>query len=112
MVTFPFGETVTLHRRVLSPKPDQDGNDVYIPTDIPIPGCAFDPGGSVESVQGQDMVTTKPTVYAPPGTVVLATDGVTVRGLPYEVDGAPSDYISPFTGWNPGVVVRLKAVTG
>jgi hypothetical protein len=111
-VTFPFGETATITRRALASTKDIDGNDVYTTTAIPVPGCAFAPAGSVEVVQGRDTVTTTPTLYMPPGTVVLATDAITFRSLLYEVDGTPAVYTNPFTGWNPGVVARLKAVNG
>jgi hypothetical protein len=75
----------------------------------------FAPGVSLEQVQGQDVVTTQPTVYYLPGTDVDAVDAVTVNGLLYEVDGEPNVWPpSPFTGWQPeySVEVRLKKVTG
>lgn len=109
---FPAGVTVIITRRVLSPTKDVDGNDVYTTTTFTVPSCAFASVGSVEVVQGQDMVTTTPTLYMPPGTVVLVTDAILVGSVTYEVSGTPAADTSPYTGWNPGVVVRLKAVTG
>jgi hypothetical protein len=108
-MSFAFGETVTLGRRFLSGR-DGDGNDVYARTDITVTGCGFNPGGSTEQVQGQDTVVTVPTLYMPTGTLVLATDTVTVRGQVYEVNGSPNDYSNPLTGWSPGVVVQLRRV--
>lgn len=105
------GETVTLLTRSKSGV-DADGNDVYTSASTTVAGCAFDPGGSLEVVQGRDTVTTTPTVYLPPGTAAHSVDAVTVRGVTYEVDGSPNSPTSPFTGWAPGVVVKLKAVTG
>lgn len=106
-----FGETVTLLARSRNGV-DADGNDIFTSASTTVAGCAFDPGGSVEAVQGRDAVITTPTVYLPPGTAPKSIDAVTVRGVTYEVDGSPNALTSPFTGWSPGVVVKLKAVTG
>jgi hypothetical protein len=109
-VTFPFGQAVTLVKRVKGAA-DALGNDTWTTTSIPTNG-AFDPGTSVESVQGQDLLVTSPRVFLPAGTDVSAVDAIDVAGARYEVDGSPNDYTNPFTGWNPGVVVQLKRVTG
>lgn len=69
---------------------------------------AFNPGTSVESLGGRDLLTVQPAVYLPAGTSIAAVDAVEVRGLTYEVDGSPNDWVNPFTGWNPGVEVRLR----
>lgn len=118
MTRFPYGEQVILHRRA-TVGVDSDNNDVYDWTDHPIPGCAYWPAGSVEVVQGQDRVTTTPTVAIPreslpPGvTAVLPVDEITARGERYAVDGKPEDYgPNPFTGRQVPITVRLKEVTG
>jgi len=109
---FPFGETVTILSRGITGQ-DGDGNDVYGTTSTDVPGCTFAPAGSVERVQGQDIVTTQPTVYLATGTPApLATDQIRVRGLLYEIDGDPQVFRNPFTGATPGPVVKLKRVTG
>jgi hypothetical protein len=110
-VVLAAGITVTLLTRAVTGR-DADGNDVYGSTALAVAGCAFDPGGSVELVQGQDLVTTQPKVYLPAGTVVGALSAVIVAGVTYEVEGSPNSYTSPFTGWSPGIEVKLKAVTG
>lgn len=110
-MTFPFGTTVTLITRSVIGR-DGDGNDIYQDVQTVLPGCAFDPGGSTELVQGQDLVTTTPTLYAPAGTVIGPVDAILVAGQTFEVDGTPNTYTNPFTGWQPGVVVKLRAVTG
>jgi len=110
-VTFPLlADTVTLVGRTVSGQ-DAYGNDVYTEVQSTVPGV-FAPGGSTEQVQGQDMVISQPTVYLPAGTDVTAVDAVIVGSVRYDVDGAPSDWRSPFTGWQAGVQVRLKSVTG
>ena len=109
-MTFPFAQTVTLVKRVKSGT-DALGNDVYTESTTDVPG-AFNPGTSAELVQGQDVVTTQPTVFLPPGTDVSAIDAVDVAGQRFEVDGDPKDWRNPFTGWTPGVEVKLRRVTG
>lgn len=109
-MTFPFGQTVSLVKRAKG-APDPLGNDTWTTTSTLVRG-AFDPGTSVESVQGQDLLVTSPRVFLPAGTDVDAVDAVDVAGARYEVDGSPNDYTNPFTGWQPGVVVQLKRATG
>jgi hypothetical protein len=109
-MTFPFGQPITLIRRVKAAL-DAFGNDTWTTTTATVSG-AFNPGTSVELVQGEDLLTTQPTVMLPPGTQVNALDAVQVDGLVYEVDGSPNSPVNPFTGWAPGVVVKLRRVTG
>jgi len=42
-----------------------------------------------------------------------ATDQI-VRGdsSVWEVDGEPGDWLTPFTGWHPGLAIAVKRVTG
>lgn len=107
-----FGITVTLVTRTKAVDPDVDGNDVYTAVNSSIDGCAFDPGGSTEFVQGQDMVVSQPVLYTPSGTVVDPYAQFIVNGATYEVDGSPNAYESPLSGWQPGVAIKLKRVTG
>lgn len=108
---FPFGQTVTLQQRTVTGV-DADGNDTYTATSTDVTGCAFNPGPSIETVQGQDMIVDTPTLYMPAGTVVSAYDRLVVAGVTYEVSGSPNFWKSPFSGWDPGVVVSLKGVSG
>jgi hypothetical protein len=110
-MSWDFGITVALITRTKSGI-DRDGNDVYSTVETTIEDCAFDPGGSTELVQGQDMVITQPTLYVPAGTVVDSYAAFLINGQKFEVDGSPNDWSSPFTGWTPGVAIRLKRVTG
>lgn len=110
-IDYPYGVTATFHARTVSGQ-DAYGDDQYTDATTDVPGCVFDPGTSTELVQGQDMLRTQPTLYAPAGTPVSDVDRVTVNGATYDVDGSPNALTSPFSGWSPGVVIRLKAVTG
>lgn len=112
-MSFRFGQPVTFRHRADSGTRDGDGATVYTNVDTVIQNCGFDPGGSTEMVQGGDVVTTQPTVFLPPGAQVpVAIDAVIVNSFVFEVDGSPSTYTNPFTGWSPGTAVRLKQVTG
>lgn len=110
-MTFPFGETATLHTRS-GTADDALGVRQSTWTDTVVAGCFLDAGGSIEVVQGQDQVTTQPVLYMPAGTAVTPVDQITVRGDRYEVDGSPNSYVQPWTGWVPPVAVKLKLVTG
>jgi hypothetical protein len=110
-IAFGYGVTVTFHTRAVTGQ-DAHGGDIYTDTDTTVPNCGFDPGGSQELVQGQDIVTSQPTVYAPAGTVIGPVDAVTVNGTRYDVDGSPNAYVHPFSGWQTPVVVKLKGVSG
>lgn len=108
-----FTVPVTLKRRTVSGQ-DPLGNDVFTTVDVAVAGV-FAPRGSIEQLQGQDIITTQPVVYLPTGTDVDAVDAVTVNGSLYEVDGEPNVWPPhPLTGWQPeySVEVRLRRVTG
>lgn len=113
---FAHGETVTRQRGAATTDPYSDeatSIDWSTPDELEIPGCGFNPGQSSEPVQdARNAVITKPEVYAPPGSDVLAGDRLVVRGKTYEVDGDPADWRNPFTGWAPGLVIPLKVVEG
>jgi len=107
-----FGETVTIITRAITGH-DADGNDVFGDVSTDIPNSIFAPAGSTEKVQGEDVVTIGATVYLPDGTPTpKATDRVSARGDLYEIDGDPQVYSNPFTGDEPGAVLRLLRVTG
>lgn len=109
---YPFGETVTIVSTEVTGQ-DAYGGDILANVETDVPGCAFAPAGSPERVQGQDLVTTTPTVYLPTGADVPSpSDRVKVRGRAYDIDGEPLVFVNPYTGSQPGAVLRLKAVTG
>lgn len=113
---FAAGETVTRQRPGLETDPysgedvEQDHEAHY---ELEIPGCAFNPGGSSEPLEaGRSAVITRPEVYAPAGSDILAGDRLVVRGVAYDVVGDVAVWVSPFTGWAPGVAVTLQKVDG
>lgn len=109
-MTLPFGQPITVVARVKG-APDAFGNDTWTTTTTTVTG-AFDPGTSVEQIQGEDLLVTQPRVFLPAGVDVAAVDSVQFGGQSYEVDGAPIPWTSPLTGWSPGVEVKLRRATG
>jgi len=120
MPQFPFSKAATLIRRTLSTE-NLDGNDTYVDSSHPLSNVVTWP--STSSLVGQglriemrtgDQATAVASLNAllPPDTVVTALDAVIVDGYKWEVEGDPSLYQSPFTGLDPGVLVRLVKVTG
>jgi len=110
---FAASETVSLLRRAVTGT-DADGADVYGTTTVTVTGCVSYPRTSVEALTGvRDTVIVGRTLIAPYGTVVTPVDRVTLAdGLTYEVDGVAGYWSSPFTGYQAGVEVALKRVTG
>lgn len=106
-MTFPLAEPVTLLANG-AVTTDDYGDPVPAQTSVTVLG-AFNPGMSTED-DTQDTGRTQPEVYLPPGTDVSWIDAVQVRGATYQVDGVPDEWVNPFTGWNPGVVVRLSGI--
>lgn len=113
---FPHGITVTRLRAASEIDPySQEAveTDWTSPASLDIPGCAFNPGRSAEPTQdARNAVITQPEVYAPFGSDVLSGDRLVVHGDTYDVDGKPAAWQSPFTGWEPGLVITLKEVEG
>ena len=110
------GETVTRLRGTPVTDPysgEPTGINWSAPNALPIPGCAFNPGGSQEPVQdARSAVITQPEVYAPVDADVLSGDRLVVRGLTYDVQGRPSEWRNAFTGWAAGLAIALKIVEG
>jgi len=78
-----------------------------------IDGCAFAPSTSTEDNDNREQVDTYATVYAPDTAVaVKAQDKVRVNGVLWRVEGDPNQWASPFTGWKPGRVIRVRQVRG
>ena len=74
-----------------------------------VDGCLVAPSGSEEpGDRGSDGVITGWKVYAPPGTIVLPTDRVVVRGITCRVEGEVADW-----GEAPGgVVITVSRALG
>ncbi len=113
---FAYGETVTRQRGTATVDPysnESTGTSWAAPDELDIDGCGVADGGSLEPLENaRNAVDSDFDVIMPPGSDVLATDRLVVRGLVCEVAGRPFDWHHPMTGWEPGMVVRAKIREG
>lgn len=106
-----FGETAGHTRRetYTTPIGQTMTRDVELP---PIHGCSLQAATTAEASEDISFkVTTEAVLYVPAGTDVRPTDGLTVRGVAYEVEGQPIGEISMFTGTQSMIPVRLRRVS-
>lgn len=113
---FAFGETVTILAAGLSEDP-YSGEFIssweWAPTETVVTGVGVEPRPSSEPTQeARNAVTSGFTLYLPTGTAISPDNRVVVRGGTYEVLGEPAEWVNPFTGWAPGIVVQVQKVEG
>lgn len=75
-------------------------------SEVTVPGCSVQPGGSTEDNEARQNVEIRWTVYAPGGTPGTARSAVRYAGTVYAIDGEPARWPSP-TGGLDNVVFRL-----
>lgn len=112
---YPFGETVYVLTAgtTTDPYSNETAEDWSAASEVAVEGVAVEPRPSQEPVQdARNAVTSGYTLYMPAGTSIDARSRVTVRGAVFEVLGEPAVWRSPFTGWEPGVVVQVGRVEG
>ena len=108
-MTFAYGVTVTVIR---SAGRDRWG-DLLPAIEHTIEGCVLYPRSSVELVDGRDTIITGTVLLAPLGADIRATDRVRLAdGSEHDVRGTPGTWLSPLTGWAPGIQAVLEEVTG
>ena len=82
------------------------------PDRLAICGCAGAPGAGEENhTLGRDAITETWTLYAPLADVVARDRVETPHGV-FEVDGPAGRWVSPFTGREAGMTIRLRVVEG
>jgi hypothetical protein len=107
-MNYALGETVTVNRVSI----DAHGNKTTNSTHT-IAACAVWPSIGKEIISpNMDVVEFSMTVFMPPGSDILSTDEVVVRGTTYRVSGQPALHKSPFTGYQAGIEVLLQASAG
>jgi len=113
---FPHGVTVTRLRAQLVYDGYQGGSgrrDWANPDRLSIPGCGLAPTLIDEDRQyGAETVPEGWTLYAPTGADIAAVDRVETPHGVFAVEGEPSPWEHPMTGWKPGTVVKLRKVEG
>jgi hypothetical protein len=123
MSGYPYGETVTRLRGQPVADPysaDSLTLDFSTPTELPIDGIAVAPVASAATAtesrnalnESRAAIQDGFTLYLPEGGDITSADRVRVRGGIYRVTGQPQDWVSPLTGWHPGLVINVERVIG
>ena len=114
-MNFPYAEQVTVQTAtaILDPySGETTGLDWSTPTER-VELCGVADGGSTEPVEvARNAVDSDFDLIFDHDPGITAADRVVVRGLTCEVAGRPFMWHSPFTGWEPGMVVRVKVREG
>lgn len=118
---FPHGETVTIltaGTRTSRYSTEGEASWDVAPSEVTVEGVGVEPrvvgaGGSSEPVfDARNAVVSGWTVYLPPGTMINSRNRIRIRGIVYDVLGEPAAWRSPFTGWEPGLVVQAVRTEG
>lgn len=112
---FPHGETVTRLRatNVIDPYSGENVEDWSVPTTKDFLNVVVAPGGSTEPLSAdRQSVESDYDLIFEPGADITARDRLVVRGGVCHVEGKPFDWVSPYTGWRPGLVARASEVVG
>ncbi len=107
---FAHGFTVTVERPGGT---DRHNNPLPGAPPHTVAGCTPAPAGSSEQTGTAATVEWDLDLYAPYDADIIAQDVILLPGDPerYAVTGRPARLKSP-TGWEAGMVARLKGVTG
>lgn len=114
-MTFPAGETVTIQTAgtTTDPYSGDPTEDWDNPTTRTVNGVGVANGGTAEPVEiARNEVDSDFDLFFPADDPVTAQDRVVVRGLTCDVVGRPFRWSNPFTGWTPGLVVKVKVREG
>jgi len=111
-MNFPHGETVTIVTAAIDADP-YSGDDATTGSEVEVAGVGVEPRPSGEPTQdARNAVVSGFTLYMPITTLIGPENRVRVRGEVYDVLGQPAVWRSPFTGWEPGVVVQCERTAG
>lgn len=104
---FPHGETVTV--RSVTTSDNGLGDTTTATTDTAWGPCAVWDRFAEERTDPQAPAVIVGLSIAGPRIAINSDDLVIRGGVTYQVDGPPQgNTVSPFTGWDPGIVVNLK----
>lgn len=121
MFAFPEPVTIKSPGSVTDPYSDETVSAWTLPegaswTAVPserVESCAVAPGGSTEpTLVARNAIDSDFDLIFDHDPGVSPADRVVVRGLECEVDGRPFVFRSPFTGWEPGTLVRATVREG
>lgn len=110
---FTAGETVT----VIRPGGRDRVGDRVEDTRFQVHGCAINQQSTSDNhgtrdtaVDNRQTAVTIVELFCPTGADIRRGDKVQIGDVTYLVDGQPWRPHSPFTGWEPGLNVRLRGV--
>jgi hypothetical protein len=109
---FAHSITVTVTHREIDRNGDYTATSSYR-----LPGCAISNASKTRAYETetyeQDIVRASTILFAPSGSDIRVADVITTDdGLVWHVWGLPTDFNSPFTGWQPGMQVPLRSYQG
>lgn len=108
---FPYGVMVTVQRR----EEDAFGDFVTV-SEHTIGPCAIDyTGDFAQPTASESTLVRSAILFAPPGSDIQFQDKITLPGpdgVHWLVVGDIADFVNPFTGWHPGMTIRLERATG
>lgn len=106
---FPHGQTITVKRPA---KRSATGDPTAPASDHVVEGCAIAWGSGSADTDRRETAVNTVTLYCPDGADIEFGDRILLPGTDtvYALEGQPERWHSPWTGWNPGVVVTLKGV--
>ncbi len=104
---FAHGETLTLVSTVTTD--DELGNSTTETTESEWGPCAVWDRFATEQVDATRPPVIVGLSIAGPRVAINSDDQIIRGGVTYEVEGMPQENtVSPFTGWDPGIVVNVK----
>jgi hypothetical protein len=121
---FPYGETVQVLTAGTTTDPysgdpvsawELDDGQTWTtePSERDVERVAVGDGGTFEPVQdARNALEADYDLILPTGDPITRYDRVRVRGDICDVVGKPFLWHSPFTGWEPGIVVHVKFAEG
>lgn len=105
-MNFAHGVMVTLVSTTTTT--DDLGDSTTTTTETQWGPCAVAPRYANESTDPRvPPVIVGKTVYGP-AVAIDSDDTLVIDGVAWQVDGLPGEWVSPFTGWAPGIEVPVK----
>jgi hypothetical protein len=111
-VFFPHAISVTVNHRAI----DRNG-DYIVTSSYRLDGCAISLASKTRAYETEtpdrDIVRGSTILFAPTGSDIRINDTIVLDdGTIWHVWGLPTEFQSPFTGWQPGMQVPLRHFAG
>jgi hypothetical protein len=103
---FPHGVMVTL--RSVTTTTDDNGDATTATVESQWGPCAVAPRYAAEQADPRSTPVIVGKVVYGPSVAIDSDDQLVIDGEAWQVDGLPGEWVSPFTGWAPGIEVPVK----